>query len=77
MINDMLRNMGQFEITVALDNTFEETICTKCPLPHQVDDNANKCRYCAIVNMVQLFGIDKYDMEQMLDSLERRIGGGR
>lgn len=70
-------DMENFGITIAIDKAFEDTICKVCPVPEELGKETNRCRYCTVVNIVNLFGIDKYDMEQMLDSLERRIGGGR
>ena len=76
MMNKKMMDMGNFELTLLLDKALEETACNNCPMP-ETSSEFNKCRYCAVVNIVNLFGIDKYDMEQMLDSLERRIGGDR
>lgn len=77
MMNKRMIDMENFGITIAIDKAFEDTICKVCPIPESSSNEVNRCRYCTVVNIVNLFGIDKYDMEQMLDSLERRIGGGR
>ena len=77
MMNKRMIDMENFGITLAIDKALEDTICKECPIPEEFDKETNRCRYCTVINIVRLFGIDKYDMEQMLDSLERRIGGGR
>ena len=72
MMNKKMIDMGNFEITLLLDKSLEDTVCSKCPMP-ETSSEFNKCRYCTVVNIVNLFGIDKYDIEQML----LNMGGDR
>ena len=72
MMNKRMIDMGNFEITLLLDKALEETACNKCPMP-DTSSGLNKCRYCTVVNIVNLFGIDKYDIEQMM----LNMGGDR
>lgn len=72
MMDKRMIDMENFEITLLLDKSLEETVCNKCPMP-ETSSEFNKCRYCTVVNIVNLFGIDKYDIEQMM----LNMGGDR